>query len=282
MTNAANLTNEFKPLHEAHAIERVLFVIQFQSPLSNDEFTKLLDIKDTLKADLPIQTDIKSLTLSFNATDPTESTQSETPSGFLLQSLAKDGSIESELRVEPAAVIYRTDKYTRWDEVWLEAKKYLDLMVPIYTSSVSIKAISLNFTDKFIWNGADSNCDPKVVLKTDSDYLCPHIFSSSNLWHSHTGVFIRDDEKTKRLVNVNVECIDEHREINEGGTRRAIAILTIVTDNFDQDGYEKTDIIPEGHINFIDEHMQSLHVYGKKIFSNIVNDEMCKRINLVP
>lgn len=63
--------------------------------------------------------------------------------------------------------------------------------------------------------------------------------------------------------------------------RRVVAITTVLTDLMNQPGYNSPEAVAKDPLDFLDAHMQDMHVFGKKIFGNIINDEMSKRIALI-
>jgi hypothetical protein len=168
--------------------------------------------------------------------------------------------------------------YSRWDAVWSQANKYFRALVPHYGANAKIIGISLNYADKFAWSGNLAACKPKLLLRANSKYLAPHVYDAPDFWHSHTGVFIRVDKVTKRLLNVNVDHLDEYRA---GNQRRIVSVTTVITDQFNQPGYDLCELAGDNLVQFVESHMQQLHVFGKEVFGNIINDEMSKRIALI-
>jgi len=108
--------------------------------------------------------------------------------------------------------------------------------------------------------------------------LCPHIYGADDLWHSHTGKFMRVENNIKRLINLNIDCLDERDA--SGEDQRAVKIATVITDSFNQPDYDATSIEPQSVENFVDEHMDKLHKFSKQTLAGIICDDMCKRIGL--
>ena len=283
MANGDHKQHGFEPLHDAHAIEQVVFAIQFQTELEDPVFKEMCNELDTVADDLPKRVDFpgpnlvgpgQSLTLTFGIAP---SAIPSPPFGRIYQNIQPDGTVGNEFRVDRIQIVFRTTRYTRWAETWSRARKYFDVVLPKYVAKSRIAGISLNYVDKFIWNGAPADCRPSLLLGANSKYLCPLVYESPDLWHSHTGAFIRVDKHTKRLLNVNVDYLDEQR----GGTsRRTIAIGTVLSDLVNQPEFAPLDINETSAVSFFDSRMQQLHDYGKTIFANIINDSMSKRIAL--
>lgn len=266
----------FKPVHAAHAIERVSTGIQFAQPLSETDFREIRDLASAFSDDLPRRVEIQGMMVAFGP--PGGLPDPPLPGGFVLQSMERDGSVSSELRVETASITYRTDTYTRWHDVWSNAKKYFDILIPKYLDYSEIVSINLTYVDKFVWDGEISECQPTLLLRNNSEYVCSHVYDSGELWHSHTGKFLRVEDKLKRLLNLNIDCLDEKEA--SGSDKRVVKILTVITDNINQPGYKTVEIKSDTVVDFIDEHMRKLHIFSKNTFGKIICDEMCKRIGL--
>lgn len=279
MPDVLNQSGRFEPIHAAHAIEQVVFVLRVERPLDEASFSNAREAVKQFKveSDMPGQAEIQAFGLAIGPFGQAPLPQSPI-AGFALHRMCADGSIEKELRIERDSVTFRTSLYTRWDTVWLQARNYFEALVPIYAANARIVGISLNYVDKFKWAGDLTGCNTGILLQSDSKYLCPYVFEAKDFWHSHTGAFIRVNESTKRLLNVNVDYLDENRPDD---LRRVVSITTVLTDLMNQPGYEPSEIAAGDAIQFLDSHMQGLHVFGKEILGNIINNEMSKRIALI-
>jgi uncharacterized protein (TIGR04255 family) len=277
MTTSGELREkQFRPLHSGHAIEQVAFSLKAAGEL--DE-TALIAAGEAAKAvaggDLPKFAEIRVMMVSVG---PEMAAQSpNTPlAGYQLQKFRTNGIIESELRVERSSLLYLTTQYSRWATVWEQARKYLVSILPKY-AGLPISALGLNYVDKFIWDGPIEECEPARMLMPASPYLTPHIYKASDLWHSHTGAFLRHDARTKRLLNVNVDYLDEQ---TVQGPRRSVAIKTVLTDMLNQAGYERCAADASQISEIFDAHMQSLHAFNKQVIASIISPEMSRRIAL--
>ena len=280
MTNGDHKKRGFEPLHDAHAIEQVVFAVQFLGPLDESTFKEASDILDPITGDLPKKSvaGIPNL-VAFTIGDQAAPLSMLPPAalGRVYQSFQPDGTIGTEVRLDRGSMVFRTTLYTRWAATWSRAQKYFGAVIPKCVPKTRIAGVSLNYVDKFIWTGDPAECRPANLLEPKSKYLCPHVYDSEDLWHSHTGAFSRVDNQTKRLLNVNVDYIDERKGDVQ---RRMISIGTALSDLTNQPDYAPLDIAEKDAISFIDSKMQHLHDFGKIIFANIVNDEMSKRIAL--
>jgi uncharacterized protein (TIGR04255 family) len=265
----------FEPVHKAHAIEQVVFVVQGGKPLPDKELLEACRLtKDKFKGDLPGEADLQSLEVVFG---PAVGSRRMQKTGKVFNRARPDGTIENELRVERESITYITSAYSRWNAIWEQAQRYFNLLMPAYLALGPPTALSLKYVDKFVWKGDPEQCVPGLLLREGSDYISPNLFRERDLWHSHTGAFRRSSNQVKRLVAVNADCVDEPVEDD---VRRVVVISTVFTDMFNQPKYDSFEIAPNAGPKFISEHMNLLHDESKVVFANVVNDEISKRIGL--
>lgn len=264
----------FEPIHEAHAIERVAFVVQFDSQFDDTVFDNLKEIAESFKDSLPGKSEIQSASLILNAKGSTA--QSGKSGGIIRRKVSPDGSLESELRIERSTLTYLTTLYKGWNSVWNQVCEYFAKLLPHYLSNSQITSVGLNYVDKFAWNGHPNHCDSKLLLKHNSKYLCPHIFETNELWHSHTGVFINFDKDAKRLLNVDVNHFDEQRP---EGQKRIISIVTTLTDHLNQSDVQSNS--GNDVMIMVENHMNDMHNFGKTVLDQLLTDQMSKRIDLI-
>jgi len=278
MIENATQSERFEPLHDAHAIEQVVIVLQMAGPVGGEVFASVRKTSEQFKNDLPGQAEIQKLTVAFGQ-DPGfmgQPAQSEVH-GFVMSRTAPNGVVETELRLEQSSITFRTTVYTRWNSVWAQAKNYLDIFTPLYVRNGSVAAISLNFVDKFVWVGDIAGCSPKLLLRPASKYVAPHVFELGDLWHSHTGAFLPADSQVKRLLNVNVDYLQEEPI---AGPRRLIGISTSLTDLFNQPGYDPLQLDPNAVPQFLNDRMNDLHRFSKVAFGEVISANMSKRVAL--
>lgn len=274
MSEFIKQAGEFEPIHAAHAIEQVAFVIQFDREFNEQTLAKLRVVAEQFKDDLPGATEIQSIGFAFGA--PIASVQHGQVAGLVRKSVGRDGSLECELRMDKTGITFVTTRYTRWNNAWEQVSKYLKALLPLYLEEANLLAIGLNYVDKFAWVGDPDKCDPALLIQRDSKYISKHIFETKEFWHSHTGVFVRADDHTKRLLNLNVDYLDDFRP---DGVKRVVSVTTTVTDQFNQPGYSPLSH-DAGNENLIFGHMQTMHVFSKQVFSNLITPEMSNRIAL--
>lgn len=279
MSNISSNKGYFEPVHSAHSIEQAVLVLHFDRPLDQTHLLAAIESANQFHPELPGSTPVVGggFSVAFGARPSMPMQMSTT--GVVLHRSAPDGSIEHELRVEQTSVTFRTARYSRWSAIWDQAKRYYSAVIGHYMDNESnLVSVSVNFVDKFIWNGDPKEFDSSLLLNKNSEYIAKHIFSLNDLWHIHTGAFIQSDEQTKRLMNINVDCLDE---INGFQSRRAISITTVLTDMFNQPGFLPFLATNENVMSFISVHMESLHAFDKEILSRTLVEPMAKQIALI-
>ena len=276
--NAGN--GHYEPIHSAHAIEQAVFSVQIEQPLADNQLAVVRKSAEQFTTELPGRAEIQGFRLGLGPVSPMGFAP---PSSFgsVLNRTGPDGVVESELRIDRMSMTFRTTRYSCWSSVWADAKRYFAALLPIYASTPrNVKTISLSFNDKFVWSGDSTRSEPASLLRRGSKYLSPHVFETKDLWHTHTGMFLRADDRTKRLLNVNVDCLDEFvPQTNEN--RRVVAITTVLTDMLDQPGFASSDVTEVTAMTELEDRMQTLHILDKDILANIICDEMVRRIALV-
>lgn len=278
MNSISQSTGKFEPIHDAHAIEHVQIIINFAQPLDDVLFGHVRQAMADYKAELPGGSELQSIAIAFGQTPGFfAGAPGQISKGFFMQRMAPNGAIEAEVRVEANSITFRTTLYSRWKAVWGQFSKYLKSIGGIYAGNSSVMQVSLSFVDKFVWIGERDSCRPKLLLRPKSLYLCPYVYESPDLWHSHTGAFLPVDEHTKRLLNVNVDYLDEQMVEQP---RRIINISTVLTDILNQPGFTPHNLAPAEAFDKLQERLVQLHEQSKYFFGEVISDEMCKRIAL--
>lgn len=279
MSTIQTAKGKFEPVHSAHSIEQVILAFATSQPLNDEQMFEMRKASEAFKEALPGQKEIQTVSFPFQVGAVAQQHSASTPNiGRVFSLTAPDGTVEKELRIDRSSVSFIVRRYSRWAAVWEDASKYFSVLAPIYAAAPQgIKAVSLNVIDKFVWQGDISSAAPEQLLSPESKYLSPHIFKTSELWHSHTGAFIRADSHTKRLLNVNVDCLDED---HNGAPRRAIAITMVLNDMLNEPTYEAADWTQESAFSNVESHFEQLHACNKDVLSGLINDKMAQRIAL--
>jgi uncharacterized protein (TIGR04255 family) len=271
--------SKFEPLFDAHAIEQLVLAVQFANPLPSDQLQLAMKATDAFHADLPVSNPIHTVSFGFAIGQAVAvPSPTLTPNGqHLTTKTASNGQADEELRVETQQITFASRSYTRWADVGGRASKYFSALIPHYSKCGPVRGISLAYVDKFFWDGAEEAADPRLLLREGSRWLAPHILDTPNLWHSHTGLFVRFDDQTRRLININADCVDQ---LIRGESKRVVSITTNLTDSFGQAGYAVSSVPATELATFVCSRLDLLHGESKSLLTGVITDAMCRRIGL--
>jgi hypothetical protein len=275
--------SKFEPLHKAHAIEQVQIAIRFAQPISATAFEKIRDAMSHFKGDseLPGHSDLQTMVMSFGGAPVGAVGQRVSSAGFVKSRVAPSGAVLVEMIIEPLGVNFRTMEYSRWNDVWQEYSKYLNAISNAYSeveNTLVPLSASLSYADKFIWMGAIEDCVPGELLRPGSPYVCGYVYEKNDLWHSHTGEFQKIDDSSKRLVNLNIDCLDE---VIDGLERRVVRMTTVLTDIYNQPGFQTRELPSSLILSTLEKDFELLHAKSKFYFEQIISKSMCDRVALI-
>lgn len=272
--------NGFVPVHDAHAIEQLNATVVFARPLSDAEMRQAVESMSQFEATLPGLGQIRGMGFSIGpqGVNPIMPNVADAPTGVLRTFTNPKGLVVKELKLERHALTFRTLEYTRWDAVWGEARTYFAGVLPALPSSALLSGYALSYSDKFIWRGDPSGMRVGLLLRLESPYISPSTFKADDLWHCHSGKFVRVDDTLKRLVVVDCDCVDE---ADAGPNVRVVRIGTTMTELLNQPGYAKVDVpLPEA-MSRLDAAFPVLHILLKEVFADVVNDDAAEAVALM-
>lgn len=271
----------FVPLHDAHAIDQLVATVQFASRLTDGELDAIGSAMAHFQEQLPNTHQVRGVTFNFGpeGITPVQQADAAAPDGFV-RFLADGKTALKELRVDRDSLVFRTQVYTRWDAVWKEARSYFDKVLALLEPG-RVSALGLLYVDKFIWMGPPDACRPSFLLRDDSPYMTMNSLASQDLWHCHSGRFLKAAADVKRLEVVDIDCLDEPHETAAGAVqRRVLRIATAVTDIYNQPGFEprkqpQGNVIDDAEVAF-----SGLHIELKRVLSEIISDTYAARVGL--
>lgn len=267
----------FRPLHKGHAIEQVAIVIAVDKEIGDEHLKRAKDAIGKPE-DLPTQSEMSGVSFSIGNNMVVPVPTAPSIAGYLFQKKGSEEGIEAELTLQRNTIAFRTNLYTRWGHVWEQGRRHIERLLPIYMQSARLSQISLSYIDKFLWDGPEGKCDTNAILTKNSPYLAPEVLRAKDLWHCHTGSFVRVNDFTKRLVNVNVDYLDAPYR---GEPKRTISIRTVLVDMFYQPGYGELQAGADSAARIVHEHLEGMHDLDKSILKSILTPDMARRIALL-
>jgi uncharacterized protein (TIGR04255 family) len=269
--------NEFRPLHEAHAIDQVVATIQFAQPQPDEAIQAAIAAMDQFQ-ELPASHHLRGLGFQIGPAGvlPVSPVLGGAPDGRSRSITNNSGVTLKELRVDRQTLAYRSQAYTRWDAVWGEALRYFSALLPQLASNV--QTFTLQYIDKFVWEGDPAACRAAPLFRANSPYLAPRSLDAEDLWHCHSGQFRRASTHAKRLEVVDIDCVDEM--LDGSRSKRVVRISTVLTDFLNQPGFAPTAFNGATAVQEAAQVFPTLHDELKQVFSEIISDEYAARVGL--
>lgn len=269
----------FVPVHDAHAIEQLTATVAFARPLSDTEMRKAAESLSHFESTLPGLHQILGMGFSIGpqGVNPIMSNVAGVPAGVIRTFTSPKGLVVKELKLERQALTYRTLEYTRWDSVWGEARGYFAGVLAELPRELLLSGYVLSYSDKFIWQGELAEMRADLLLRSGSRFVSPSTFEANDLWHCHSGQFLRAGEAVKRLVVVDCDCVDEQ---DAGPSQRVVRIGTTMTEMLNQPGYAPLDVPLPDAMSRLDTSFPELHKLLKGVFAEVVNDAAAEAVAL--
>lgn len=259
----------WKPVHEAHAIDRVHVVVQFNNPLTDKLLAKLtssvvanfrsLGFEELTRADSAIQNIMVPAQTGVVMPEITQN-------GWILKRTSADKLME-EAGFRDSIFSYMSTEYGRWGNL---VSRFWDIFeAPLETAleSVDISSIKLEYWDRFVFDGAPQDADASLLLANIDPTIPASAISGNSLWHSHSGWFENHDDDLI-LVNRNVGLVDE---AVASESRRVCNIFTLV------------ELRPTKPIESVEKSkstLEHLHQRSLALFGTSLSDEQRDKIGL--
>jgi hypothetical protein len=230
----------WQPIHENHAIDVMAAVLTFAQPVPDVALRRMLRAAEdaAFAAGLRSRHSTQAAQLIIGpqgiaTTGPTGGLQ-----GLLFNALfeGEDGApipgrIAEQLQVDANSIVYRTWRYVSWS--W-QAERMRSLMNPTLALAREVTSVAttrLEYLDRFWFEGEPQQAITSDLLRVDCPQLAPYIFEQEDLWHVHTGAFVRPDP-LKRLQQVLVDALNAPEPGQATGAQRWILITTALEDVF--------------------------------------------------
>ena len=177
---------QFQPIGERHAVQEVVFTVGLARHLTGVDFNKVSMNRALWKAELP--NDGQVTAFGFQIGSPISNFELPTPLQF--NAFKRDGSIDWRLSINPDHIAVNCLTYTRWDEIWARALRYISsVMAVIGDPNLSIVGGALQYIDAFNWMGPAGQVDIAELIQRGGPLVNDQIFESGPLWHLHQGFY---------------------------------------------------------------------------------------------
>jgi len=263
-----------QPFNQNHAIKSMAFALEFSMELEPAVFAELATLHPNFSNELPRIEIPKIIKVNLDSAQIGGSPQSTDIGGVIFDRLMPDGRQELALHIRPDNISFRCTTYSRWADMWQRANRVLQFVLPTIIKYTNIKAIGLQYVDRFIYEGSPNDFRADMLFQNDTKYLAPSVFELSNLWHSHHGYFKNETEPHDYTLhdNINVGVNDENnrRFVDIDCTHRAM--LTEPSDVID------TSLVDNNENLYT--YMNALHEINKDILRDLLKDDVKEVINL--
>lgn len=265
------------PVAKSHAIQSVVFALEWQGELTDQALTEIQKLAPELKSYFPqafVQKEVK-ISIGGESTD-TQLDQQDAGvhrlGGMVFQRKGRFGDVVSQLNVSRSSCIIIISEYERWVPTLQAVMRYFKLVLPVIMKEKSISIIALQYTDMFTWKDDPENLNLSDVFIHDSSYLAPSVFSQKGLWHCHHGYVIQQlaDLEGSCLDNINVATVDNEND-------RGIHITTAHKFTLNS----PLRVATKTYLQTIEKVQNELHVHNKDILRKLLTHEVCEKIHLV-
>jgi len=272
-----DISERLQPSGDKHAIKSVSFAVELDGPLDKDAFAEISSLHPKLQQKLPRKIENTGFLVNVN---PRIGLQATTPtpeiSGIVFDRLMPDGTQEWSLDVSSKHVVVGGANYTRWNDMWAEARALFRVVLPTVLRSRSVTTIGLQYLDEFKWRGNRSDFRAEFLFQKGSNYIAPNIFELNDLWHNHHGFFRHCDSPCahRGLTNINIDVADQEdfRVIAISTAHRALLPESIVDIDTLMGANDSTGTL--------DELLETMHQLNKELLGGLLTPDMQERINL--
>ncbi|MCR6634915.1 hypothetical protein [Devosia sp.] len=225
------------------AVEGLAVSIHFSSEMPPLLALKVRDRARSVAAGLGLG--LERTIFEVDVNDDGESSSTETGKVFLsADGISEDrraaGHFHEMLSIEDDKIIYRTAAFEGWA---VARERFVALMVDILSQVkevMELRTIRLEVRYRFFWEGARSDWDFSPLLRTNSPYIAPFVYETSEPWHSNSGKWLPRTSTKARLLQTNVQANHWRNSFND----RESAGLTMrisVEDRIRSSGIEVSD-----------------------------------------
>lgn len=264
------------PINKSHAVQSVVFALEWQGELTNQALTNIEKLAPQLKSSFPIANAQKMVHINIGAKSnnvPSVQQQEDDDQlgGMMFLRTGKFGNVACQLNVSRTNCIIVINEYERWTPSLDAVMRYLKIVLPSIMAEKSIDTIALQYLDVFTWKDDPEKLNLREIFTDKSPYLAPNVFDQKGLWHCHNGYVIEsfDSLEGDCLDNINVNTIDDQgdRKIQISTTHK----LTLK---------KALRLSTKTYLQEIKKIQNVLHDHNKDTLKQLLADKVCSMINL--
>lgn len=283
-----------RPWNEnGHAIVQAAFSVDFALPPVPSTIREVLSLHPRIRKEYPRKREITATPIASFGTgrEVQPAAAGEPQLGFTFDSLKPDGEVERAVSLVANKLSIMRADYESWDRTWKEVRGLFELILPVLLERSAVIGFHLEYHDRFVREGGRGGFQADMVFRRGSRWLAPNVFEAEDFWHSHHGFFEYPDRPHKhQLLNVvETQLIPIDNDPQDSGSELAadIKLKHRVLHGVARAGGtpEETDSVKaifgtDGDAGLIDAYMCGMHDRNKLILAGLINEEMCRRIEL--
>jgi uncharacterized protein (TIGR04255 family) len=268
--------DDLAPCSGAHAVQSVVFAIEWSNPLPQDALNHIraaYDQSKELKRQFPTPPqEQRILSVLIDQAAGAVSPQPVSSAGECIgYKFTKQSGISPSrtLQITKDSCLYVVQDYTRWKSVFSDVLlAYSEVSEHLVKAPVA--ALGLQYTDVFHWRADPEHLNLVEVLDAESGLVPISALERKGLWHSHHG-YLEDRSSPadhSALENVNVDIVDN-------GGQRSVAIVTS-----HQARLQRPLYTAEALSSSLDMFYESLHDQNKALLGKLLTSEVKSKIKL--
>ncbi|MEP3776264.1 MAG: TIGR04255 family protein [Shimia thalassica] len=250
----------WKPIHPSHAIERVRIFIRFDDEVPTKFVRKLFrqaeqNLSSTDFHQLRAKEE-RAIRLGPEGVLPERSDTDPLVGWELLRTNPSNQVLEA-ITFETNSLSYETADYSGWSSF---RDRFVEVSNPVLIEVldlVNIQAVSLEYVDRFLFEGKADEAAPGGLLADLESFLNDDALSGSVLWHLHRGWYAGRGSD-RYLVNQNFDA-KEAKTTNS--VERSVQLYTKIEKRIRQPEVDSNVLLP--HLEFM--HQQAVSVFASKL-----------------
>lgn len=218
----------WKPLHEAHAVERVRVLFHFADPLPSkmlrSAFKDIVDAAPELGFDMVAPAGSSVSTIVVDPSRPGSASRQSEENGVILRRHVDNVWLE-EVGFRDSRFGYVSNVYGRWKNL---RERISEVLVPALEKAepaIDLASIRLEYWDSFNFDGDVSTADASGLLAEPIDGIPTNALQGASTWHSHIGWF-EEVNGDPLLINRNIDMVSRLNEKDE--QIKTLGIYTLV------------------------------------------------------
>ncbi len=263
------------PITQSHAIQSVVFALEWQGELTDQALTDIQKLAPELKSHFPVATAQRVVNINIgpklNSALPNQQEVDDQLGGMMFLRTGKFGNVTSQLNVSRTNCVVLINEYDRWTQTLDAVIRYIKIVLPVILKEKPITIIALQYIDVFTWKDDPENLNLREIFIENSPYLAPNVFDQKGLWHCHNGYV------TQQLHHLEGDCLD-NINVNTVADQDDLKIQITTAHKFTL----KTPLrlASKTYLQSIRDVQNTLHNHNKDILRQLLTNEVCNMIHL--